>query len=198
VKRPSGSASLASSRKRRPSDAELVAGIARGDLAPLGILYDRYQARVRSFVGHASCGAADAEDVAHETFMQLVHVAVRFDGRESALPLLLGIAAQLVRRRRRNLSRLSRLLVRFACSTQDTFELTPEGVSCDREELHRFQDALAKLSDDKRVTFLMVELGGLTGEEAASALGIPVNTVWSRLHYARWELSRTFKRETTP
>ena len=39
-------------------------------------------------------------------------------------------------------------------------------------------------------TFLLVEREGLSGEEVARALDIPVNTVWTRLHHARNDLRR--------
>ena len=48
--------------------------------------------------------------------------------------------------------------------------------------------AIAALSPQKREVLLLVEVEELTCEEAASALGIPVGTVWTRLHHARREL----------
>jgi RNA polymerase sigma-70 factor (ECF subfamily) len=48
--------------------------------------------------------------------------------------------------------------------------------------------ALFELSPKKREVFVLVALEGLSGEEVATTLGIPVNTVWTRLHHARSEL----------
>jgi RNA polymerase sigma-70 factor (ECF subfamily) len=46
----------------------------------------------------------------------------------------------------------------------------------------RFLDTL---DEDKRVVFVATELEGLRAPEVACALGIPVNTVYTRIHHAR-------------
>jgi RNA polymerase sigma-70 factor (ECF subfamily) len=43
---------------------------------------------------------------------------------------------------------------------------------------------------------VMVVLEGITGEDAARALGVPVGTVWTRLHHARVELRRALAKES--
>ena len=45
---------------------------------------------------------------------------------------------------------------------------------------------------------LMAEVEGLTCEEIARALAIPVGTVWTRLHAARRELSSALRTEEAP
>jgi DNA-directed RNA polymerase specialized sigma24 family protein len=123
-------ANLALERGADVTDTELLRRIGEGDLRPLGILYDRHHESVRQFVRRVTGGGADADDIVHEAFLTLVSIADRYDGRDSARPLLLGIAV------------------------------------------------------------LLVEREGLSGEEVASALKLPLNTVWTRLHYARAELRR--------
>jgi RNA polymerase sigma-70 factor (ECF subfamily) len=65
---------------------------------------------------------------------------------------------------------------------------TPEQEASVNEEMRTFDGALEGLSEEKRLVFLMVEREGLSGAEVAAALGIPVKTVWTRLHYARSEI----------
>ena len=172
------------------ADSELIRRIGEGDLGPLGILYDRYHADVRQFIARATAGGGDTDDLTHDTFLTLSTIASRYDGRATARPFLIGIAAQLVRRRRRGVMRWARALTSFAWSTADAAPLTPESSAAGTEEMRQFEDALARLSDDKRLVFLLVEREGMSGEEVAAALEIPVNTVWTRLHYARSELRR--------
>jgi RNA polymerase sigma-70 factor (ECF subfamily) len=50
------------------------------------------------------------------------------------------------------------------------------------------QAALARLSAKRREAFVLVTLEGTTGEDAAAALGISINTLWTRLHHARRDL----------
>jgi RNA polymerase sigma-70 factor (ECF subfamily) len=52
----------------------------------------------------------------------------------------------------------------------------------------RAERALDALSVKKREAFVLVALEGLTGEEAAIAMNVPVATVWTRLHHARRDL----------
>ena len=57
--------------------------------------------------------------------------------------------------------------------------------------------ALATLSEAKRVTLLLAEVEGLTCQEIADALAVPIGTVWTRLHAARRELRNTLEGDET-
>ena len=182
----------ASERHRDPEeiDAELVRCVAGGDLSPLGVLYDRHHEGVRQFVARATAGSADVDDITHEAFLTLAKIAGRYDGRSSARPFLLGIAAQLVRRRKRGLGRWTQALSAFADTLSDSKVRTPEDAATTTEEMRRFDEALCRLTEEKRLVFLLVEREGLSGDDVARALDIPVNTVWTRLHHARNDLRK--------
>ena len=186
----SGQPTTARSPAAHPGDAELIQRLGEGDLEPLGILYDRHHESVRQFIARATGGGSDTDDLTHNTFLLLPSIAARFDGRSSARPFLIGIAAQLMRRRRRNVMRWAQTLGSFtwnwACG--EGRQLTPEAAASGSEDLRRFNLALTRLSEEKQLVFLLVEREGRSGEEVAAALGIPVSTVWTRLHYARAEL----------
>ena len=53
---------------------------------------------------------------------------------------------------------------------------------------------LAEMSPEKREVFVLVELQGMTAAEVAVAVGIPENTVYSRVRLARGELEAALKR----
>lgn len=53
----------------------------------------------------------------------------------------------------------------------------------------RVEQALAALSEEARTVVLMIDVEGLTYEEAALALGCPVGTIRSRLSRARRQLA---------
>lgn len=166
------------------SDAELMQAVARGDLGALGVVYDRYDEDVLRFLLRASAGA-DADDLLHETFLAVVTAAHSYDGRPSARPFLLGIAARLVSGRRRKVARWARAILSWGEVTATANERTPEAAASTAQEVAVFERALEDLPAEKRVVFLLSEAEGLSGEEIAVSLGIPAATVWTRLHYAR-------------
>ncbi len=172
------------------TDAELLRRVSEGDLGPLGVLYDRHHESVRQFVARSTAGGADADDIAHEAFLTLARIADRYDGRASARPFLLGIAAQLVREQRRSGARWIEVLGALVGGTPSLSTRTPEDAASLTEDMTRFENALARLPEEKRTVLLLVEREGLSGEEVARALQVPLNTVWTRLHYARAEVRK--------
>jgi RNA polymerase sigma factor (sigma-70 family) len=165
------------------SDPELLTRLAMGQLGALGDLYDRYQAPVRSFVARATGDAHDVDDLVHATFLAAAKSAERYDGRDNCRPWLVGIAAQLLRRRHQSLGRFVSVLTSLKHTLDPAADPRPALQA--RTDLER---ALARLSEAKRTTLLMAEVEGLTCPEIAAALVIPVGTVWTRLHSARQEL----------
>jgi RNA polymerase sigma-70 factor, ECF subfamily len=176
------------------SDAAALAALTQGHISALGVLYDRYQAAVSSFVRRATNDASDAEDVVHATFMTAARAAANFDGRQSCRPWLVGIAARLLHRRKRGLSRWARALRELTLHEGDRHS-DPHRALTARDEVQRLSLALEQLSEPKRVVLLLAESEGLSSEEVALALQIPVGTVWTRLHHARRDLRRLLERE---
>jgi RNA polymerase sigma-70 factor (ECF subfamily) len=166
-------------------DPEILRELAGGEIGALGELYDRYHERVRRFVARATSDADDVDDVVHATFLAAAKSAGRYDGRPSCRPWLIGIAAQLVRRRRRSFGRFLTVLSSLR-ATQAT-AADPRPALQARGDVER---ALVRISEAKRITLLMAEVEGLSCAEIAAALGIPIGTVWTRLHAARRELRR--------
>lgn len=182
-------------RDSMPSDAALLLAVADGDLGPLGALFDRHHEAVRQFLLRAAPNAADVDDLVQETFLTAARAAGSFDGRASALPFLLGIAVRLMRRKKRTFARLRALYDAFA-GTPTTPARNPEEATGTEEEGALLREAIAKLSEDRRLALVMVEYSGMSGVEVARALGVPVGTVWRRLHEARAELRHALERGT--
>jgi RNA polymerase sigma-70 factor (ECF subfamily) len=157
--------------------------LARGETGALGDLYDRYSRSIRGFLARATAGAHDVDDLVHTTFLAAAESAGRYDGRVSCRPWLIGIAAQLVRRRRQASGRFYTFLSSFG--GMRTANIDPRPAMQARNDVER---ALLGISPPKRITFLMAEVEGLTCPEIAEALSIPIGTVWTRLHAARREL----------
>jgi RNA polymerase sigma-70 factor (ECF subfamily) len=165
------------------SDSYLMTRLAGGEIGALGELYDRHSEALRRFVARATSDAEDVDDLVHATFLDAAKIAARYDGRPSCRPWLVGIAAQLVRRRRRSFGRLFAILSSLHGMRATTTDPRPAVQA--RSDVER---ALAGISETKRITLLLAEVEGLSCQEIAETLGIPIGTVWTRLHVARREL----------
>ena len=128
-------------------------------------------------------GVSRAADVAQETFLTAQRALGRFRGDSSLRTWLLGIALNECRRSiRRYGNDPLPLEVDLVCANADD-----EKAFVDRQALSA---ALARLSEDHRDVVLLHELQGLTYEEVANVLNVPVGTVKSRLHHAFLNLRR--------
>ncbi len=185
---------------RRPvhaTDPELVAAIAAGDLGCLGALFDRHGEDVHRLVARLGITDADVDDVVQSTFLQVVRVAHGYDGRPQARPWLLGIAVKMVQRHRRSMARVARRAIAWAAEPRAANIPSADEAFEAHEGAARARRALERLSSKKREVFVLVVLEGVRGEDAASALGIPVATVWTRLHHARRELRDALSKESS-
>jgi RNA polymerase sigma-70 factor, ECF subfamily len=172
----------------RASDGELLENIASGDLSSLGLLFDRYALDVRRFISRLGVMAGDVDDLAQATFLIVMDAASSFRGGGAARAWLFGLAANVVRRHRRSMARMAAHLAAWAREPREERPPPPSESLDAHERSVRAAHALARLSPKKREVFVMVTMEGLTAETAADALGIPVGTVWTRLHHARREL----------
>jgi RNA polymerase sigma-70 factor (ECF subfamily) len=72
---------------------------------------------------------------------------------------------------------------------------TPEREVEKRQAADRLQDILSTLNLEQRVVFTMFELEGLTCDQIGENIGVPVGTVYSRLHRARKAFLRALSRQ---
>ena len=175
------------------SDAQLLSAVADADLAALGQLFERHEPGLRRYLGRLGCSGSDADDLVQATFLELMHAAKRFDATLAAAPFLFGVATMMHRRHRRSLMRSAHRLAEWTRLIWRDPPPTPsdeaEGSAAER----RLAAALERLAPKKREVFVLVTLEGLSGEAAAAALGVPVKTIWTRLHYARAELRKALE-----
>ena len=128
-------------------------------------------------------GADLAADVAQETFLTAQRAKPAFRGRSAVTTWLVGIAFNECRRALRK-QRREPAPIEFDSA------VTPsaEAALIDR---HALNQAMNKLSPEHREVVVLHELDGLTYEQAAKVLRVPVGTVKSRLHHAFIQLRRS-------
>lgn len=123
-------------------------------------------------------GIDRAGDVAQETFLTAQKVLHKFRGESSLSTWLFGIANNECRREMRR-GRFEAVPLDFETAHISIGE--SESALVDREALRQ---AMARLSAEHREVVMLHELEGLTYEEVAVILNVPVGTVKSRLHHA--------------
>ncbi len=144
----------------------------------------RYERPVFALLSRMTGPGPHVEDLAQETFLRAIRAlpAFRPDGPARASTWLLTIATRLAldaRKRRR-------FPLAPAEAADDVADpATPETERARRELGRRLARAAEELSDDQRAAFVLAELHGFTLGEVAEALGVPENTVKTRLFRAR-------------
>ena len=159
-------------------------------------LFDRHARAVNAFATYR-IGRHAAEDVLSETFLVAFRRRADFDmDVESAAPWLLGIASRLIRRHRALEAKHWRS---FAASISQQEHSSLGGVDdamsrVDAErEVRSLRTRIAALAPKDRETLLLYAWQGMTYEEIAVVLAIPVGTVGSRLNRVRTRLDPTRK-----
>lgn len=186
---------MLSSRSASVDDDRLVAAIASGNLSGLGVLFDRHGAEVRRLLLRLGVNARDVDDLVQDTFLDCIVAAAGFRPGASVRSWLFGIAVIVTRRHRRSVGRMVARLQRWAAQRIDPRVATPDDELGWSEDARRSARALACLSAKKRDAFVLVVVEELTGDEASHALGVPVATVWTRVHHARQELLRLLEED---
>lgn len=153
-----------------------------------GELFERHSLELHRFLSRRLGDLAD--DLLGELF------AIAFERRASyraeladARPWLYGIAANLVRRQHRAEATRYRALARVPLAIVALDSSHEAVASADAAAVRpRLANALAALRASDRDVLLLLAWGQLDQAEVASALGIPLGTVRSRLHRARRQL----------
>jgi RNA polymerase sigma factor (sigma-70 family) len=172
------------------TDGDLLAQwVAESDPAVLDILVRRHGAMVLGVCRRNLGNSTDADDAFQATFLILVRKASTLTHPGQVAGWLHGVAVQVTRRMRTDLSRRRQREVKMA--TDYPAPTPPE----DTTDVRRIIDEeLNRLPDKYRLPIVLCELEGLTLEEAARRLGWPKGTVAGRLSRGRDILRRRLSR----
>jgi RNA polymerase sigma factor (sigma-70 family) len=170
----------------RPLDEEaLVARARRGDDAAYGELVHAYQDIAFRAAYLVTGSAADAEEAAQDGFLKAHRVLGRFRRGAPFRPWLLSIVVNEARNRRRSAGARQRLALRAMDDPLSGGAApSPESEALAAEEGRRLLAAVAALRDEDRLVVSYRHFLGLSEDETAELLGVPVGTVKSRLSRA--------------
>lgn len=162
-----------------------------GDPAAFRAFVEHYQERVFALLSRLVGRGPQVEDLAQETFLRAYRALPRFDSngaaRVSTWLLTIGtrVAQDEWRKGRNADARAHELSVVESWARTDA---SPEGDSVRSELATAIHKAAAELPHDQRAAFVLSVFHDFSHAEVAEALGIPENTVKTRLFRARERL----------
>lgn len=138
-------------------------------------------------------GPADLDDVTQEVLLRVYRQLDQYDPARPLRPWLFGIAHRVAsewrRYRRRHPERPEESVPESADSSPGADETVAS-----RQARTAVLRALDALDEDRRAVFILHELDGVAVPEIAAALGVPLNTAYSRLRLAREDFKAAINR----
>ena len=137
---------------------------------------------------------ADLDDVLQEVFVVVHQRLHTFDGSAKMTTWLFGICLRVASAYRRRGFRRNETSVADPPEPTDRESASPEQDLAAAESRRRLELLLGELDLEKRAVFVMFEVDEMPCEEIAQILGMPVGTVYSRLHSARSAFQKALAR----
>jgi RNA polymerase sigma-70 factor (ECF subfamily) len=163
------------------SDGDLLASLAKGDLAAAACLYDRYASMLLALALRIVRDRAEAEDVLHDAWVTLNERSAQYSPeRGSVVAWLVTLVRNLSIDRTRRRDRRGVILRRVAGEELKPAARDPEGQLLDATRFAAVRRALASLPDVQRQTLEVAFFEGLSYPEIAAREGVPLGTIKSR------------------
>ena len=179
------------------SDADLLPGCRGGDEAAWRALVERYTRKVFGLAYRFTGRAEEAEDLTQEVFVKVYQTLHRYretDGPFGAWLMAVARNHAIDHYRRGRQERQRRTEDPLVLETAASGEEHPV-LGIEREERAKLvHTGLRALPPDLRAPLVMCDLQGLSYDEIAAALQVPLGTVKSRINRARLELAKRLLR----
>jgi RNA polymerase sigma-70 factor (ECF subfamily) len=183
-----------SNRANKPDDkvvgdGELVRRLNQGDESAYRELLERHGRYLFGIAHSLSGNSEDAQDLVQETFVGAL--SSNFRGEAAVRTWLVQILVRRAAMLRRNKARGGGTSD-ISAATADPRMASPSATGGADARID-LDTMLRGLSPEHRDVIVLRELQGMSYEEMATALGVPLGTIESRLYRARAELRKRFK-----
>ena len=176
------------------ADEDLMVRYQRGEVRAFEVLLGRHRKSVFNFILRYVGDKETAEDLLQETFMRVIKGAEAYKRQAKFTTWLYTIARNLCvdqtrRRKHRRHASLDAPIGSEADSGTLLDVIPSNEMASDRKTVNkalsaRLQGAIASLGEDQREVFLMREFLDMPFKQIAEVVGVPENTVKSRMRYA--------------
>jgi len=173
------------------SDEALIGAIAAGDRRAMQALYARHNVRIYRFVLRLTNDSSLAEDIVSEVFIDVWRGAEGFKVKSRVSTWMLAIARHktLSALRRRSDEQLDEDAAAAIADPADDAETTANN----RDRSAIVQQCLSQLSALHREVLDLVYYHEKSVDEVAEIVGAPINTVKTRMFYARKRMQTLLK-----
>jgi len=179
------------------SDEDLLARVKAGDESSLGALVERYRRPLFGYLHRMLGDAAEAEDVFQETFLRVVKHLPRFEEGRRVKPWVYAIASNLVKnvyrsrkyREKASIDQEGEAGEPLSASLAALSQAAPPELVSAGERAQAVREAVARLSPSSRDALVLFYFQGLSYDEIAQTLEVPLGTVKSRIHNALSKLA---------
>jgi RNA polymerase sigma-70 factor, ECF subfamily len=162
-------------------------------LDDIGAVYAAHADFVWASLHRLGVRDVDREDVLQEVFVIVHRKLATFDGSAKITTWLFAICLRVVAAYRRRGFRRHETSVAEVPDARSP-DASPEQDLATAESRRRLEALLDELDLERRAVFVMFELDEMACEEIASIVGVPVGTVYSRLHAARKDFQKALAR----
>lgn len=177
------------------SDEELMLKVQEGSHMSFDILVDRYKVRLYNFILRMVGQPEEAEELAQEAFVKAFIHAGKYKTIARFSTWLYTIATNLVRNQLRARRRMPQVLSLWELGGRREEEpkqadlvadnRSPDNSINDRELSRIIEEAIEKIPEKYRTSFVLREINQLSYEEIAAVTGLKLGTVRSRINRGR-------------
>jgi RNA polymerase sigma-70 factor (ECF subfamily) len=168
------------------SDEQLMAAFSRGQTDAFSALFARYKQPLFGFFRRRVADPAQAEELTQETFLAVLRASARYQATALFRTYLYAIGFKILRAYRRKAAFRAAFLGEQPPDRESAHREPAIDNAIETQALMR--QAVGKLERLDREVLLLREFEQLSYAEIAGLLGLPLNTVRSRLFRARLAL----------
>ena len=150
----------------------------------IGEAYQKHAPFIARVIEKLTGSGPHVDDILQDTFIIAYKKREKFEGRSALRTWLYGIAKNRCMHHRRGLARFLNFKEKLESTPVAPSQSPHKSLEVSRE-LHLVESVITSMTFKQREVFVLYELEEMEGPQIADLLGIPIGTVWTRLHKAR-------------